>query len=95
MAVEKLEGVTIVGLSDKDARTYAGPHYKKQLGTQPYLVRGIFWNYTGYFSLFLKDDELYVSHSSLGHIRGETKLPFVINLKRTPKRVYTYMWSAL
>lgn len=95
MAIRELDNYIIVALSDEDARFYAGPHYKKQLGMHPYLVRGVFWNYTGDFSLFWRDGELFVSHSSLGHIRGETKLPLIINLKRTPKRVYTYMGSAL
>lgn len=67
MAVQKLESVPILRISDQDARMYAGPNYKKQLGTQPYLVRGVCWNETGGFSLFLKDEELYVSHFSLGY----------------------------
>lgn len=95
MAIRMLDDKTIVGLTDKDARYYAGSHYSKQLGTRPYLVRAVFWNYTGEFSLFLRDGDLFVSHYSLGHINGETKLPFVVNLRQPPNHVYTYMGSAL
>jgi hypothetical protein len=95
MAVEKLSDAAVVELTDELATYYAGPHYKRQVGTRPYLVRAVFWNYTGDFDLYWNDEALYVHQSSLGGIYGETKLPIVVNLKQPPKAVYVYMSSAL
>jgi hypothetical protein len=95
MAVEKLKDKTIEELTSEDAEYYAGPHYRKQIGTRPYLVRAVFWNYTGDFSLYWLNDELHVSYFSLGWMNGEKKLPIIVNLKRPPRAVYTFMGSAL
>lgn len=94
MAVRELADNIAVELTDEQASYYAGPHYKRHFGTRPYLVRAVFWNYTGGFELYWIDDELYVHHSSLGGIYGEEKLPIIINLKKPPKAVYIYLSSA-
>jgi hypothetical protein len=94
-AIERLEAKTFVQLSEDEAAYFAGPHYRRQPGTEPYLVRAVFWNYTGDFALLLEDGCLYVGHHSLGHVDGETKLPLIVNLKRAPKKVHTYLSAAL
>jgi len=94
MAVGALSDSTIIELTPEMAEYYAGPHYKSQFGTRPYLVRAIFWNYTGAFSLQWHRCQLYVSHTSLGGVYGETKLPLVVNLRKPPVTVYTVTSSA-
>ncbi len=95
MAVRELGNQTLVELTDEMATYYAGPHYKRQRGTHPYLVRAVFCNHYGDFDLYWRNDELYVNHDSLGGAYGEEKLPLVINLKQPPKTVYTYLSSYL
>ncbi len=92
-AVRELGNHTIVELTDEMAKYYAGPHYKRQLGTRPYLVRAVFCNSNGDFELYWRNEELYVNHDSIGGVYGEEKLPLVINLKQPPKTVYTYLSS--
>ncbi len=86
-AVSRLRNTSAIQLSDKMAQYYAGSMYKSEAGKRPYLVRGLFANYTGRHTLFFRDDTLLVLHESLGKEFDPMFCPLVVNLSSEPKKV--------
>ena len=87
-AVDRLKVKSAIPLTEKLAKYYAGALFKTEKGFIPFLVRGLFANYTGQFSVFWKDGDLLVIHDSLGTDFRPEFCPLVVNLPSEPKRVF-------
>ncbi len=88
-AVKKLETAPFVELSASDVQHYTGKAASFP-GAKPYLLRGlIYFKDTGSFSVFEKDESVYVRHDSLGSSTPkETRSAVVVFLAFKPKTVY-------
>jgi hypothetical protein len=93
-AVDRLKEKSAIPLSEEMAKYYAGVSFKAEKGFTPYLVRGLFANYTGQFSLCWKDGDLLVEHDSLGKHFVPEFCPLVVNLPSEPKRVFIVIGGA-
>src|SRR6185369_6094341 len=90
-AVDSLSDRQVLPLSEDLARYYAGPLYRSEDGKKPYLVRGLFANYTGSHTLYSRGSSLLITHSSLGHSFEPQFSPLVVNLPSEPKKVFIYV----
>lgn len=88
-AVSKLEATPFVELSVAEAQHFTGKNLTFP-GTKPYLLRGLmYFKDTGSFSVFEKDESVYVRHDSLGSSTPkETRSAVVVYLSFRPKTVY-------
>ncbi len=88
-AVTKLEAAPFLELSASDVQHFTGKAASFP-GTKPYLLRGlIYFKDTGSFSVFEKDESVYVRHDSLGSSTPqETRSAVVAFLAFKPKIVY-------
>ncbi len=88
-AIEKLETVSIVELSPKEAASLTRKSDSFQ-DKKPYLVRGLAIDpVKGHFNVYLKNDALLVMHQSIGEsVKNETRLPIVVWLPQKPARIY-------
>ena len=87
-AVYDLEKAPVMLLTPEMARYYIGAGYRSREGTRPFLVRGLFANYTGNHSAYLLQDSLLVVHASLGYSFRPHFCPLVVNLQREPRTVF-------
>lgn len=87
-AVDELKEKSVIPLTDEMAQYYAGPSFNPGKGRRSYLVRGLFANYTGQFSLFWRDGTLLVEHDSLGKHFIPQFCPLVVNLPVLPTKVF-------
>jgi hypothetical protein len=87
-AVRDLKDKPAIPLTAEMARYFAGAGFKPEMGKKSYLVRGLFANYTGVFSVFWKDGRLLVEHDSLGKNLIPQFCPLVVNLPAEPKSVF-------
>lgn len=87
-AVDALKEKSAIPLTEEMAKYYAGVLFKTEKGFTPYLVRSLFANYTGQFSVFWKNGELLVQHNSLGKHFIPEFCPLVVNLPSKPKSVF-------
>ena len=93
LAVSELKSLAFVQLDEKKAKYY-NPHYESIENMVPYLVRGVFSNYTGTLFVFQKDNNLVVGHSSLGAINCIKFTPIIVNLKSEPTNLILNLHSA-
>jgi len=93
-AVDTLNEKSAIPLSDELAKYYAGPFFKAENGFTPFLVRGLFANYTGMFFVFWSDGELSVEHYSLGSNFNPEFCPLVVNLPSEPRKVFVGVGGA-
>jgi hypothetical protein len=96
VAEELLEDVSIVELTSQEAAELIGKELPEVPDTQPYLTRGVYLaRGTGSFSVYIVDDQLVVSHGSLGsggYPMGRQAL--VLQLERAPTEVFVTCWMA-
>lgn len=89
-AVKRLETVPLVELSAADVQAFTGKPTTAPAGTKPYLTRGLaFVNGTGSFSVFTKDQAIFVRYDATGmSAPAEKRTALVVYLKFVPKSVY-------
>lgn len=91
-----LEDVSIIELTSQEAAEFIGKELPEVPGTQPYLTRGVYLaRGTGSFSVYIVDDQLVVSHGSLGsggYPMGRQAL--VLQLEHSPAEVFVTCWMA-
>jgi hypothetical protein len=87
-AMDSLKDKAAIPLTQEDVRYFAGSAFKSKAGNRPYLVRGLFANNTGEFSVFWSNGELLVQHDSLGHHSTPEFCPLVISLPSEPAHVF-------
>jgi len=76
-------------IDEKQAKRFVGDHYKCAAGKQPYLVRAVFGHSgTGRYTLLKVDDNIIVSHGSLGRSSVYNRSALVVNLDFEPKELY-------
>lgn len=90
-AVDRLKEKSVIPLSPEMAQYFAGAGFKPGKGRKAYLVRGLFANYTGEFSLFWKDGKLLVEHDSLGKRFIPRFCPLVVELPEEPADVFVFV----
>lgn len=93
-AVNRLTEKSAIPLTAELAQFYAGPGFKPGKGRKAYLVRGLFANYTGEFSLYWKDGKLLVRHDSLGKQFIPRFCPLVVELPAEPTEVFILIGGA-
>lgn len=93
LAVSELENEPFRLLSEVEAASFAD-RYVAEPGKRAYLVRGMYSNYTGAFSLYWSDRILIVSHGSLGATGNPEPCPLVVNLPEAPKGIILYVSGA-
>lgn len=88
-AVAKLANEAVVELSPAEAQTYSGKAATFP-GRKPYLVRALlYFRDTGSFSVFEKDQAIFIRHDSIGTSNpGEKRTAVVAYLTFKPKQVY-------
>lgn len=86
-AVDRLKNVGAILLTEEMALHYIGSIFKMEAGRKPYLVRGLFANYTGEHTLSIHGDTLVIRHGSLGSRFESMFCPLVVNLSAEPKKV--------
>ena len=86
LAIRALKTEPILKLEERKAKYY-NPHYKSEKDMQPYLIRGVFTNFTGGISLYENNNVLTVSSYSLGRRGSLLFTPFVVNLAKKPSKL--------
>lgn len=86
-AVDRLATVDFLELSEELATYYAGHSYTSRKGFTAYLVRAVFANDTGQFTLFYDDGNLLIRHRSLGNAFTPRHCPLIVQLPTPPKSV--------
>ncbi len=89
-AEQMLADVSCRELTGEEAGRFLGKAFEASPGGKSYLVRGVYLNRgNGNFSIYAKDDDLFVDHGSLGHHAVPMKRQcLVIFLEQAPKRVF-------
>ena len=87
-AVDRLKEKSAIPLTAEMAQYFAGAGFKPGKGRKAYLVRGLFANNTGDFSLFWKEGKLLVKHESLGKHFTPQFCPLVVDLPSEPTSVF-------
>jgi len=83
-----LENAAILELTPQQAAELTGQPLADHPTTKPYLTRGVYLNRGG-FSIHFKDQQLLVSHDSLGHGPAPMKRQaLVLQLNRLPQEVF-------
>jgi hypothetical protein len=94
-AIQLLAERPIRALSQVEAQSFAGKHYRCPEGLTPYLVRAIYGQgATGGYSLSRFEGELLVQHSSLGSPVYH-RAALVVNLPSEPQRLFIEVGFAL
>lgn len=95
-AVQRLDDVSFVELSDKDLKTFAPNLLSPPEGCKPYLIRGLFLHNgdgvpmrTGGFSCSRRGSDVLVAFGCLGYHMGSVcRGPLVVWLSFQPQRVF-------
>ncbi len=83
-----LEEAAVVELTPQQAAEMIGQPLADHPNTKPYLARGVYLNRGG-FSIHFKDQQLLVSHDSLGHGPVPMKRQaLVLQLNQLPQEVF-------
>ncbi len=93
-ALERLNKTSAILLSPRQVVYFVGHEMKPPRGTKPYLVRGLFCNYTGSHTIFFKGERLLVRHESLGRVFKPEFCPLVIYLPSKPLIVHVEVGGA-
>jgi hypothetical protein len=86
-----LEQAPIVEVTAAQATRLLGGELSGVPGTQPYLVRGLRLDPRGHFRVYVAEDALVVSHSTLGHVaRPMLRQPLIVQLEARPAQIFVY-----
>jgi hypothetical protein len=89
-AEQLLDDVAVVELTSDEAAEFVGEALPEIPGTKPYLTRGLYLiRGTGSFSVYVSEDQLAVTHGSLGRSAQSMKRQaLVLQLERAPVEVF-------
>ena len=85
----ELQQTSISKLSPERAMWFTGHYYTCPSGKQAYLVRAVYGHAgTGSFSLKRLEDDLLITHESLGRSTIYQKTALVVNLDYEPDQIF-------
>lgn len=95
-AEELLEDVSVVELTSEQTADFIGNELPEVPGTKPYLTRGVYLaKGTGSFSVWFFEDQLLVTHGSLGSGGYPmSRQALVLQLEQAPAEVFVTCWMA-